>query len=128
MIITDLLALPYQEARTFALVFGQAAYDALRAAQAARPQAQHRAAPVGLADGRWILCADLLTETHPGGLFAEGFTALPHEMVAQVGVMPWSDALALLPKPEPERARDALGQFVGDDPSTPDINEAWVTP
>jgi hypothetical protein len=24
------------------------------------------------------------------------------------------------------RARNDLGQFVGDDPSTPDINEAWV--
>jgi hypothetical protein len=25
-----------------------------------------------------------------------------------------------------ERARDELGQFIGDDPSTPDVNEAWV--
>lgn len=24
------------------------------------------------------------------------------------------------------RARNELGQFVGDDPTTPDINEAWV--
>lgn len=24
-----------------------------------------------------------------------------------------------------ERARDARGRFVGDDPSTPDRNEAW---
>jgi hypothetical protein len=24
------------------------------------------------------------------------------------------------------RARNVLGQFVEDDPSTPDINEAWV--
>jgi hypothetical protein len=24
------------------------------------------------------------------------------------------------------RARNDLGLFVGDDPSTPDINEAWV--
>jgi hypothetical protein len=25
-----------------------------------------------------------------------------------------------------ERARDANGQFVPDDPSTPDVDEAWV--
>lgn len=25
-----------------------------------------------------------------------------------------------------ERARDEQGQFVGDDPTTPDVNEAWV--
>lgn len=24
------------------------------------------------------------------------------------------------------RARNALGQFVGDDPSTPDVDEAWT--
>jgi hypothetical protein len=24
------------------------------------------------------------------------------------------------------RARNELGQFVGDDPTTPDTNEAWV--
>jgi len=26
---------------------------------------------------------------------------------------------------EPERARDEDGKFIADDPSTPDINEAW---
>jgi hypothetical protein len=25
-----------------------------------------------------------------------------------------------------ERARDANGQFIPDDPATPDVNEAWV--
>jgi hypothetical protein len=28
--------------------------------------------------------------------------------------------------PERERARDADGQFIADDPSTPDVDEAWV--
>ena len=27
---------------------------------------------------------------------------------------------------EPERARDEKGQYVGDDDSTPDVNEAWT--
>lgn len=27
---------------------------------------------------------------------------------------------------EPERARNELGQFVGDDPATPAVNEAWA--
>ena len=26
---------------------------------------------------------------------------------------------------EPERARNDSGEFVGDDPSTPNVNEAW---
>ena len=29
------------------------------------------------------------------------------------------------PKEEPKRARNEKGQLVGDDPSTPDVNEAW---
>jgi hypothetical protein len=32
----------------------------------------------------------------------------------------------LLAPPAPERARDADGQFVADDPATPDVNEAWA--
>ena len=29
------------------------------------------------------------------------------------------------PKPAPKRARNAKGQLKADDPSTPDVNEAW---
>jgi hypothetical protein len=29
---------------------------------------------------------------------------------------------------EPQRARDELGLYVGDDPTTPNVNEAWVQP
>lgn len=29
-------------------------------------------------------------------------------------------------QPPAERARDELGQFLADDPATPDVNEAWV--
>jgi hypothetical protein len=32
------------------------------------------------------------------------------------------------PKPKPKRARDEDGQFKGDDPSTPDVDEAWKPP
>ena len=28
---------------------------------------------------------------------------------------------------EKVRARNELGQFVGDDPATPDVNEAWTS-
>jgi hypothetical protein len=133
MTLADLLpqatTITYTEAKTMALVFGQAAYEALRDAQAQRPDAHHRAAPVQLTNGQWMLCADLLTELRPGGLYADGFSLLPAELFAEVDVIPWDDAVALLPQAEPEveriRARDAQGQFVADDPATPDVNEAW---
>ena len=31
-------------------------------------------------------------------------------------------------EPEPQRARDADGKFIADDPTTPDVNEAWTQP
>lgn len=34
--------------------------------------------------------------------------------------------LYLLAPPTPERARDADGQFIADDPATPDVDEAWA--
>jgi hypothetical protein len=127
-LLTQLATLPPAEAKGYALVFGDAAHTALLDAQQHR-ESQHRAAPVRLSDGRWMLCADLLTEIHPGGLYADGFTLLPPEVFTQVDVIPWADAVALLPQPESqlERARDELGQFVADDPATPDVDEAWVT-
>jgi hypothetical protein len=36
------------------------------------------------------------------------------------------DAIEVIDVAVIERARDELGQFIGDDPSTPDVNEAWV--
>jgi len=47
-----------------------------------------------------MLCADLLTEIGPGGLYAQGFAHLPAELFAQVEVLPMSQVLPLLPQPE----------------------------
>jgi len=54
---------------------------------------------------------DGVTEWHP----PDGCTAVP-DPDGQYQI--WS---------EPERARDEQGRFIPDDPSTPDVNEAWVT-
>lgn len=89
------------EAKSFALVLTQAAYDAILEAQAARLGARHRAAPVATTDGRWVLCADLLREVNEGGLYREGFALLPQGLFATVTVIPWDQAVALLPVPEP---------------------------
>jgi hypothetical protein len=95
------------EAKSFGLVLPQAAYDAILAAQAQRPDACHRAAPVATTDGRWILCADLLREVGPGGLYHDGFELLPPALFASVTVIPWDEAVALLPVAEPLGMEDA---------------------
>jgi len=126
-LLPQLAELADGDAKQMALVFGAEAYSALMSAQQQR-QSQHRTAPVRLTNGQWMLCADLLTEIRPGGLYADGFTLLPPETFALVDVMPWPDAVALLPQPAPplERARDSEGRFIPDDPATPNVDEAWV--
>jgi hypothetical protein len=89
------------QAKDYGLVLPQAAYDAILAAQQQRPNARHRAAPVATADGRWVLCADLLREIGPGGLYHDGFELLPQQLFTSVEVVSWDEAVALLPVPEP---------------------------
>jgi hypothetical protein len=49
-----------------------------------------------------MLCADLLTEIGPGGLYSGGFAHLPAELFPAVEVLPMSAVLPLLPQPEEE--------------------------
>lgn len=88
------------DAKALALVFGDAPYNALLAVHAQRPDARDRVQPVQLTDGRWLVCADVLREATTGGLYAEGFALLPSELFGDVDVMPWDDAVALLPPPQ----------------------------
>jgi hypothetical protein len=101
MKLSELITQPvsYETAKNLALVFS----DEL-AAKFSAIQDEHGsrfvAIPVGLTDGRKMLCADLLTEIGPGGLYAQGFAHLPAELFAQVEVIPMSQVLPLLPQPE----------------------------
>jgi hypothetical protein len=104
MTLLDLLQTlpqPYDVLHEQALVFGDAPLQALADARAQRPNAQNQASPVALTDGRWMLCADLLTEIGPGGLFADGFQLLDPALFGEVDVIPMTDAVALLPVPDP---------------------------
>lgn len=99
MTLGDLtLPIAYADARQLALVFD----DALRL----RLAAIHRAvgstncvpAPVPLLDGRWLLSADVLTEVMPGGLLARLWDVADKAILLPgVTVIPWPDAVALLP-------------------------------
>ena len=57
--------------------------------------------PRVLTDGRLMLCADVLTEVMPGGLLHAMWAAADQAvLLASVEVIPWADAVALLP-PDP---------------------------
>lgn len=104
MTLADLITQPvsYETATELAIVLTPVQAATLGAIQAQCGDPRHVAAPVMLADGRLMLCADLLTETGPGGLYAQGFAHLPAELFPQVAVIPMAEAIALIPQPDPE--------------------------
>ncbi len=104
MTLADLITQPvsYETAKELAIVLTPDQAATLGAIQAQYGNPRHVAAPVPLTDGRLMLCADLLTETGPGGLYAQGFAHLPAELFPQVAVIPMADAIVLIPQPDPE--------------------------
>lgn len=99
MTLGDLpLPISYEDARQYALVF-----DATLAQRLAEIHAEHgsnkcRPVPRVMVDGRLMLSADVLTEVMPGGLLHAMWEAADKDVLAQaVEVMPWADAVALLP-------------------------------
>jgi hypothetical protein len=99
MTLSDLtLPISYADARQWALVF-----DVALAQRLAEIHAQHgsrlcRPVPRVMVDGRLMLSADVLTEVGPGGLLEGMWAAADKEVLAQaVTVMPWAEAVAMLP-------------------------------
>ena len=102
MTLSDLtLPISYADARGLALVF-----TTQLAGRLAELHAQHGSQncvpmPRTLTDGRLMLCADVLTEIEPGGLLHAMWEAADKQVLGQaVEVLPWADAVALLP-PDP---------------------------
>jgi len=102
MTLADIIDQPltYETAKDLALVFSPELAAQLAAIQSQYGNPKHVASPVDLTDGRKMLCADLLTEVGPGGMYATGFGFLPTELFPLVEVVPMADAIALLPQPE----------------------------
>jgi hypothetical protein len=102
--VADLLAhlpLPYSYAVRWGLVFDAALADRLAQVQAENPS-QHYARPTLLTNGSYLLGGDLLSEVGPGGLYAAGFAQLDASRFSEILVVPWSEAVAMLP-PSPAR-------------------------
>lgn len=97
------LALPISDAdaKAFALVFTPQLAGRLAELHGQYGSPNCVPVPRVLADGRLMLCADVLTEIEPGGLLHAMWEAADKAVLNQaVEVLPWADALALLP-PDP---------------------------
>lgn len=94
------LALPisYENATLYALVFESALAQRLAEIHSEHGSNLCRPVPRQMVDGRFMLCADLLTTVGEGGLLHAMWEAADKAVLAEaVEVIPWADAVALLP-------------------------------
>ncbi len=99
MTLSDLtLPISYADARVLALVFTPQLAGRLAELHAEHGSPNCVPVPRVLTDGRLMLCADVLTEIEPGGLLHAMWAAADQQVLGQaVEVIPWADAVALLP-------------------------------
>ena len=102
MTLGDLtLPLSYADARGLALVFTPQLAGRLAELHAVHGSRNCVPMPRTLTDGRLMLSADVLTEIEPGGLLHAMWAAADKAVLnASVTVLPWAEAVALLP-PDP---------------------------
>ena len=105
MTLSDLtLPISYADASGLALVFTPQLAGRLAELHSQYGSTNCIPVPRVLADGRLMLSADVLTEIEPGGLLHAMWEAADKEVLnAAVEVLPWADAIALLP-PDPPMA------------------------
>ena len=92
------LPIPAEYGKKYAMIMPPELRDRLLEVQAENPS-RHVANPIQLTDGTWMLCADLLSEV-PQGLYRTGFIHLDNSRFNEITIIPWDDALALIPQPE----------------------------
>jgi hypothetical protein len=104
MTLADLLAdMPSLEnLRGLALVFDAALRERVLEVHAQYGAGYASVYPAGpTTDGRYYFCADILSETRPGGIYAAGFSMLDASRFDEIAVIPLADAVALLPADSP---------------------------
>jgi len=98
------LPISLNDARQLALVFSTSLAARLATLHEKHGTQNCIPMPLTLTDGRLALCGDLLTEVMPGGLLHAMWAAADQAvLLPSVEVIPWADAVALLP-PEPLQA------------------------
>jgi hypothetical protein len=102
MTLADLtLPISDADAKDYALVFSPALAQRLAELHAQYGSPNCVPMPRVLTDGRLMLSADVLTEIAPGGLLHEMWVAADQAvLLSSVEVIPWQDAVAMLP-PDP---------------------------
>jgi hypothetical protein len=101
MTLAQLLTADLATQRQYALVFPVQLAQVLGAKWQQYGNTNCVPSAVTLADGRYMLSADILSEVGPGGLLERMWSNSDQAAIAAgVTVMPWSEAVALIPASE----------------------------
>ena len=103
MTLADItLPISYADARCYALVFTPRLAKRLEQLHSLHGSSNCVPVPRMLTDGRLMLCGDILTEVCDGGLLHSMWAAADQSvLLPNVEVIPWADAVALLPPDTP---------------------------
>ena len=102
MLLSQLtLPVPYEDCKDLAMVYGYAVAVQWYEAQVEHGDYRHTFTGLPLSDGRWMMYADVLSELYPGGIIGWAVEYLTPEIMAQIEVVPMSEAVALLPSTAP---------------------------
>lgn len=93
------LPVPYDYCKQWACVFSEELADRLVDVQAANPE-KFRVTPLAMTDGRYLIRGAILSEV-PNGLYGGNFARLDSSRFDEIDLIPWADAVALLPQPDP---------------------------
>lgn len=96
------LPMPYEDCRDLAMVYPYDVAVLWYAIQQEHGDLRHVATAQQLTDGRWMLGGHLLSELYPGGILGWACDYLTPEIMAQIEVVPMSEAEeGLVPVPNP---------------------------
>jgi hypothetical protein len=102
MTLQQLLSADIDTMRQCALVFEATLAGALSSKWQEHGSIKCVPVPVLLNDGRYMLSADVLSEVRPGGLLHAMWAASDVAAIAAgTEVMPWEDAVAMIPASDP---------------------------
>ena len=102
MLLSELtLPVPYADCKDLALVYSYEVAVLWYTIQQEHGDPRHVGVGLPLSDGRWMMYAEVLSEMYPGGIIGWAVEYLTPEIMAQIEVVPMSEAVALLPPESP---------------------------
>lgn len=102
MILSEVtLPLAYDDCKGMALVYPYEVAVVWYTLQQQHGDPRHVGIGLPLTDGRWLMTGGVLSELHEGGILGWACEYLTPEIMAQIEVVPMSEAVALLPPESP---------------------------